>query len=297
VTTISAVDVLAHRDVAVHGSTLHYIEGGAGPPVVFLHGNPTSSHLWRGVLRRLPFSRRLIAVDLIGMGASGKPDIEYSLPDHLAYVEAFLDALGLDGIVFVAHDWGVPICLDLLRRQPDRVRGVAVMEGHLWPLRGWGEFDAGARETFRQLREPGTGERLVLEENVLVDTVLPRTLRRRLSPADLAIYRRPYPDAPSRRPLLKWIREIPIGGHPEHSTAILDQAWAHLRSSPVPKLLVHAQPGAVVTAGTVSRCRSTLRNLSVCDIGAGGHFLPEDRPAEVADAVSRWISALPHRGG
>jgi haloalkane dehalogenase len=274
---------------------MHYVESGSGSPVVFLHGNPTSSHLWRGVLPRLAGDRRLIAVDLIGMGASGKPDIDYTLPEHIDHVEALLDVLALDEIVFVAHDWGAAICLDLLRRHPGRVAAVAVMEGHLRPLHSWTEFDPGGREVFRRLREPETGERMVLEDNVLIEKLLPGALRRRLSQADHEEYRRPYPDPSSRRPLLRWIREIPIGGDPAHSTAILEQAWANLRTSPVPKLLVHATPGAVVTAGTVELCRRTLRNLSVTDIGAGAHFLPEDRPAEVADALSQWLRTLSHR--
>jgi haloalkane dehalogenase len=274
---------------------MHHVEGGTGPPVVFLHGNPTSSHLWRDVLPRIAAGRRLIALDLIGMGASGKPDIDYTLPEHIDHVDAFLDALGLDEIVFVAHDWGAAICLELLRRHPDRIAGIAVMEGHLRPLHSWAEFDPGGRETFRRLREPGTGERMALEDNFLIEKLLPTALRRRLSPVNLEVYRQPYPDPSSRRPLLQWTREIPIGGQPEHSTTILNEAWEHLRTSAVPKLLIHATPGAVVTASTVQLCRRSLRNLTVTDIGAGAHFLPEDRPAEVADAVNRWIRTTGHR--
>lgn len=287
---------LTGHDVAVLGSTMHYVAGGDGPAVVFLHGNPTSSHLWRGVLPRLQAGRRLIAVDLIGMGASGKPDIDYTLPQHIAHVEGFLDALGLHDVVLVAHDWGVAICLDILRRRPGLVTGVAVMEGHLRPIPGWADFDPGGRALFQQLREPGTGERMALDENFLIDTLLPGAVRGGLAAADLEVYRRPYPSRASRRPLLQWTREIPIGGHPAHSVAILDQAWEHLRVSPVPKLLVHADPGAVVTAGTVALCRSMLPDLTVHSVGAGAHFLPEEHPAGVADALARWLpSPSPHR--
>lgn len=274
---------------------LHHIETGAGTPVVFLHGNPTSSHLWRGVLPLLPPGLRLIAPDLIGMGASDKPAIDYTLPQHIAYVEDLLDALELTGVVLVAHDWGVAISLDLLRRHPGRFTGFAFMEGHLRPLAGWDAFDAGGRDLFRRLREPGTGERMVLEENFLVETLLPNAVTRPLAPDDLDAYRRPYPDPPSRRPLLQWTREIPIGGQPAHSAEILGRGWEHLCASPVPKLLIHARPGAVVTPATVDECRASLPNLTTYDAGPGGHFLPEDAPSEVATALTRWLARPAHR--
>jgi haloalkane dehalogenase len=283
-----------HRDAAVAGSSMHYVEAGAGRPVVFLHGNPTSSYLWRDVLPAVHrHGRRLIAVDLIGMGASGKPTIGYRLTDHIDHLAALLDALTLDDVIFVAHDWGVAICLEYLRRHPDRVAAVAFMEGHLRPLAGWDAFDPGGRAVFQQLRTAGAGERMVLEENFFIETVLASATLRPLSPADLDEYRRPYPDPQARRPLLQWAREIPIGGQPAGSAKILADAWDNLCISPVPKLLVHGRPGAVVTAATVAMCRSTIANLSVADVGEAGHFLPEDRPAAVAAALSAWIDSLP----
>lgn len=284
--------VPAQHDVTVLGSRMHHVETGTGPPVVFLHGNPTSSHLWRGVLPRLPAGRRLIAPDLIGMGASGKPDIGYTLGDHIAYVEGFLDALGLDDPVLVGHDWGVAISLDLLRRHPGRIAGIAVMEGHLRPLSGWDDFDPGGRELFGRLREPGTGERMVLHENFFIDTLLPQAVRRPLAPADLDAYRRPYRTPASRRPLLQWAREIPIAGQPAAGAAVLQQAWDNLSTSPAPKLLIHARPGAVIGPATVELCRQRIPGLTVHDLGPGGHFLPEDDPAGVADALARWLRTI-----
>jgi haloalkane dehalogenase len=283
-----------HHDVPVVGTTMHYVESGTGRPVVFLHGNPTSSHLWRNVLPALHSpGRRLIAVDLIGMGASGKPAIDYGLADHIDHVAALLDALSLDDIVFVAHDWGVAICLEYLRRHPERVTGVALMEGHLRPLDGWDAFDPGGRQVFQQLRTDGVGERMVLEENFFIETVLASATLHPLAPADLDEYRRPFPDPASRLPLLRWAREIPIGGEPAGSARILAGAWEHLCASPVPKLLVHGSPGAVVTAGTVAMCRTAMPDLVVVDAGEAGHFLPEDRPEAVAAALSAWLGSLP----
>ncbi len=291
---MSPLGSVASRFVDLLGTALHYREVGDGPPVLFLHGNPTSSFLWRHVLARADGSHRYLALDLVGMGRSGKPDLEYRLADHIAHVDAFIDALELRDAVLVGHDWGVTIALDRLRRFPDQVRGVAFMEGHLRPPVRWDVFDNGGRELFEQLRTTGVGERLALDDNVLVDTVLPAGLQRRLQPAELASYRRPYPDRASRRPLLQWAREIPIEGQPDDVAQLMAAAARHLHASPVPKLLVHAPPGALVTPEVVDWCTTQLSNLSAVDVGRpAGHFLPEDRPGEVAEALGGWLRSLP----
>jgi len=279
--TTGTVDVL--------GSTMRYVATGSGRPVLFLHGNPTSSFLWRDVLAALrPAGRRMIAVDLIGMGGSGKPDVGYRLADHVRYTQAFVTALDLRDVTLVGHDWGVAIALELLRREPGRVAAVAVMEGHLRPLPDWDAFDADGRDLFRRLRAPGTGERLVLEENVFLETLLPAGMHRRLTDGELREYRRPYPDAATRRPLLAWAREIPVGGDPADVGETLTRAVHHLAAAAVPALLVHGRPGAVVGPGTVSWAREAVPALAVADVGEASHFLPEDRPLEVAAALARW---------
>lgn len=277
-------------DVGVLGSTMRYLDsGGTKKPVLFLHGNPTSSYLWRRVLPRLDAGRwRLIAVDLIGMGGSGKPDLEYRLVEHVAYVEAFVEALGLTDVVLVGHDWGVAISLELLRRRPELVGAVAFMEGHVRPIASWDDFDP----LFQQLRAPGIGEQMVLAENFFVETLLPAGMRRTLTPAELAVYRRPYPDPASRRPLLRWAREIPIEGEPADVVKIFQNFWGYLAGSPVPKLLIHGQPGAVLDAEYVQWCRRTQPGLVVADVGEASHFLPEDRPVEVAAALARWLDTV-----
>jgi haloalkane dehalogenase len=290
--------MLVGRDVAVNGTSMHYVESGAGRPVLFLHGNPTSSYLWRHVMPKLDApGRRLVAVDLIGMGNSGKPDIGYGLGDHVAYVSAFIDALDLTDLTIVGHDWGVAIGLTYLRDNPDRVRAVALMEGHLRPLAGWDGFDEGGRELFQRLRTPGVGERLALEENFLIETLLPAAVRRPLTAADMAAYRRPYPDPASRRPLLQWTREIPVAGRPPDVAHTLETAWHHLARSPVPKLLVRGRPGAIVDDRIVEWCRSTMPDLEVADIGDAGHFLPEDQPDALADALRGWLDRPRPRSG
>lgn len=260
---------------------MHYREAGSGRPVVFLHGNPTSAQLWRKVLPLLTGTgHRLIAADLIGMGGSGKPAIGYRLSDHIDYVAALLDELSLEEITFVGHDWGVAIALACLRRHPRRVRGVAFMEGHLRPV-------AAVDPIFEQFRTPAVGERLVLEENFLIETLLPAAVS--LTPQELEVYRRPYPDPASRRPLLQWTREIPVAGQPADVAELLRENWEHLAGSPVRKLLIHGRPGAVIDDRTVAWCRQTQPGLIVADVGPAGHFLPEDRPAEIAAVLRDWL--------
>ena len=285
-------------EVSVRGSTMTYREAGEGRPVLLLHGNPTSSFLWRHVLERAASGEhggcRWIAPDLIGMGSSGKPDLPYRFTDHIAFVDAFIEVLGLSETVLVGHDWGVAIALDRLRRHPEDVRGVALMEGHLRPLPGWEAFDDGGRHLFQQLRSPGTGEQMVLEENFFLDTLLPAALMEPLTPDELAVYRSPYPDPTSRRPLLQWAREIPVAGEPADVHHLLAAAAEHLRTTTVPTLLLHGTPGVLVTEDTVAWCRNHLSNLTVHDVGEpAGHFLPEDRPNEVADALLAWVQHLP----
>ncbi|TNM70332.1 haloalkane dehalogenase [Streptomyces sp. NP160] len=275
-----------------------YREAGRGPrTVVLLHGNPTSSWLWRHVLARaaaVDTGTRWVAPDLIGMGASAKPDLAWTFEDHAAHLDAFVEALGLDDVVLVGHDWGVALALDHLRRHRDRVRAVAFMEGHLRPLAGWEDFDDGGRDLFQQLRTPGVGERMVLEEDFFLRTLLPAALVRSLTDDELAAYRTPYPDAASRRPLLAWARHVPVGGEPAAVATAMRAALEHLRTSPVPKVLLHAAPGVLVTDRTVAWCREHLSGLDVVDVGGpAGHFLPEDRPWQVAEALVSWAAQLP----
>jgi haloalkane dehalogenase len=277
-----------YHDAAVLGTTMRYLDLGDGPPVVFLHGNPSSSHLWRGVLDRVDLGgRRAVAPDLIGMGGSGKPDISYRLADHVEHVGALLAELALRRPVLVAHDWGVAIGMELLRRLgDDGVAGFAFMEGHLRPLESWDEFDEGGRELFRRLRTPGEGERMALDENFFIDVVMA------MATQDLQVYRDPYPDPRSRRPLLQWAREVPIAGEPADTVAMMAAGWASLGRSGVPKLLVHGSPGMVVGAERVALCRAELRNLTVAEAGGAEHFLPIAAPEGVARALSAWLRTL-----
>ena len=260
-------------------AVLHFRSSGAGPAVVFLHGNPTSSYLWRHVLPGI-IGYRLIAVDLIGMGDSDKPDIAYRLTDHIAYVERFFDELGLRDAVVVAHDWGCAIALGLSQRRPELVGALALMEGHLRPLPDWATV-----EVFRPIRAPGVGERMVLDENFFLDTLLPVAM----PGVDLSEYRRPYPDPVSRRPVLQWARQIPVAGDPPDVVDLLTAGWSALARRDIPKLLLYATPGAVIGPDVVRWAVATQPGLATVHLGDGIHFLPEERPHEVATALSDWL--------
>lgn len=283
-------------DRPVLGSTMRVIEIGTGDPVVFLHGNPTSSFLWREVLPVVAAAGyRCLAVDLIGMGGSGKPDIAYRFTDHAEYLDALLDALGPDVTpVLVGHDWGAVLALHRARRRPDRVRAVAVCEGHIHPVEAWENMGVGA-EMFQRLRAPGTGETMVLEENFFVEKVLPGGMDRVLTVAEMDGYRAPFLVPHSRRPVLAWVREIPIEGLPADMVQTVT-ANQHVIADPtVETLLMHGDPGAVVGAAEVAWCRENGRSLTIIDVGPGLHFLPEDRPRQIASGLVDWLAELPVR--
>lgn len=270
---------------------LAYRQSGTGTPVVFLHGNPTSSHLWRNVLEPVSRIARCIAPDLVGMGQSGPSTAgeaeRYRFVDHRRYVDAFFEALELTrDVILVGHDWGGVLAIDWARRHPDSVRGIAYLETLVAPVT-WDSPNAPAPELFRKLRGP-EGERLVLDENVFVETVLPSGIQRKLTDDELAAYRAPFAEpGESRRPMLTWAREIPIDGTPSdvHDVVTANAAW--MASTPVPKLFVNAEPGALLTGPLRELCRTwpNQREVTV----AGTHFLPEDSAAGIAAALVDWI--------
>ncbi|MYW09794.1 haloalkane dehalogenase [Streptomyces sp. SID2563] len=278
--------------VPVLGTTVHYRESGDpdGLPFVFLHGNPTSSHLWRDVLPGVAApGRRLLAPDLIGMGESGKPRLAYSFEDHARHLDAWFDALGLDGAVLIGHDWGGALAFDRAARLPGSVRALAFMETIVKPLYG-DEFPPAGRELFTLLRTPGVGERMILEQNAFIEG-LPATLATPLDPADLDVYRRPFPTPGSRRPVLAWTRMMPLDGEPADVVARIERYDAWLAASPeVPKLLAAFEPGpgAMTDAATVAWCEANIAGLEVSRHGPAGHHAPEDRPEELAAALSDW---------
>ncbi|GAA4261594.1 haloalkane dehalogenase [Dactylosporangium darangshiense] len=273
----------------VLNSTMFHRELGTGRPIVFLHGNPTSSYLWRDILPAVGAGRRL-APDLIGMGESGKPDLAYTFDDHARYLDAWLDALNLDKIVLVGHDWGGALAFDWAARHPGRVHGLAFLETIVKPM-AWDEFPEGGRALFRSIKTPGVGETMILEDNAFLTQLLPSTVARGLTADALKVYLEPYPTPESRRPLLQWPRSMPLGGEPADIVTRIERYDSWLATSPdVPKLLLAFQPGpgAMMGPQLLDWCAKNIAALETEHLGLAGHHAPEDQPEAIAAAVRGW---------
>ena len=284
------------RFVEVAGASMAYVDEGAGQPVLFLHGNPTSSYLWRNIIPFVTGGYRAIAPDLIGMGDSDKPDIGYTLEDHVRYVDGFIAALGLEDIVLVVHDWGSVIGMRHARLTDGRVAAMAFMEAIVPPGMPAPSYDAMGPEVgalFRNLRTPGVGEEMVLEGNFFVEEILPQFgVLREMTEAEMAVYRAPFPTPESRLPTLQWPREIPIGGEPAYATEQVVANGEWLAATEIPKLLFYAEPGALMPEPVVTAMAAGLSNLEIRFLGAGLHFLQEDHPHLIGQGLADWLRRL-----
>jgi haloalkane dehalogenase len=283
---------LAKKTVDVLGSRMAYHERGAGAPVLFLHGNPTSSYLWRDVIPELEGRGRLIAPDLIGMGDSAKlpnpgPDT-YRFTTHRKYLGAFIDAVigPAESIVLVVHDWGSALGFDWANHHRDRIRGIAYMEGIVRPVASWDEWSAAATPIFQGFRSD-KGEAMILERNVFVERVLPGSVLRKLSEAEMAEYRRPYRETEDRWPTLTWPRQIPIAGEPAEVVQIAQAYSEWMAENGIPKLFVNADPGAILIGAVREFCRGWKNQTEVTV--PGSHFIQEDSGPAIGRAVGDWM--------
>jgi haloalkane dehalogenase len=271
-----------------------YIDEGEGDAIVFQHGNPTSSYLWRNVMPHCRSLGRLIACDLIGMGDSDKlpgsgPD-RYSYREQREYLFALWDALNLgDRVVLVLHDWGSSLGFEWASEHRDRVQGVAYMEAIVTPLT-WADWPEGARQVFQGFRSPA-GEEMVLDRNLFAERVLPASIIRTLTEDEMNEYRRPYINpGEDRRPTLSWPRQIPIEGEPAHVTRVVQDYSAWLSTDPVPKLFINANPGSILTGRQRDVCRTWPNQQEITVPGM--HFIQEDSPDEIGEAVAGFVSRL-----
>ena len=268
-----------------------YVEVGEGDPIVFIHGNPTSSFLWRNVLPHVTDLGRCIAPDLIGMGDSSKVEgLAYRFVDHRSYLEGFLDAVGVrERATLVVHDWGSALGFDWANRHRSAVSGIAYMEAIVRPIT-WDEWPESSRRVFQGMRSPA-GEEMVLTKNVFVERILPGSMLRALSDDEMAEYRRPFANpGEDRRPTLTWPREIPIDGSPGDVAAIVDDYSRWLSTSSVPKLFVNAEPGAILVGEPREFCRTWPNQAEVTV--AGIHFIQEDSADEIGRSLRRWMEVL-----
>ncbi|HST81108.1 MAG TPA: haloalkane dehalogenase [Kineosporiaceae bacterium] len=275
--------------IRVLDSTIHYQESGSGTAMVFLHGNPSSSHLWRKVLPSVG-PGRLLAPDLIGMGRSGKPDITYSFADHARYLDAWFDALELDRVILIGHDWGGALAFDWAARHPDRVAGLAFLEAIVKPM-AWEDLSPQARERTELIRTPGAGEEMVLDQNRFLTGAFTGGVLTPVSQEDLQAYLAPFPTSQSRRPILAWARQLPLGGQPAELVARIEEYDRWLATSPnVPKLLMTftGSPTLMINQKLAEWCTSQIASVESVSCGQAGHHAPEDRPQEIAAAISAW---------
>lgn len=276
----------------IHGKRMAYVDVGSGDPIVFLHGNPTSSYLWRNIMPHLEGRGRLIAPDLIGMGDSEKLDNSgpgtYSYTEHRKYLFALLEELGVNqNVTLVIHDWGSALGFHWAHQNPGAVKGIAFMEALVAPFQSWDDFPEGAREAFRAIRSPA-GEELMLQSNMFVEEIVPGAIMRTLTEAEMAEYRRPFLNhGEDRRPTLDWPREIPIEGEPADVHEIMSAYSAWMGQNDIPKLFVNAEPGGVIK-GPVRDFVRSWPNLSEVTV-EGLHYMQEDSPDEIGQAISDWL--------
>ena len=301
---VSAAMPYTKKMVEVLGSTMAYVDEGPDDPdapvVLFLHGNPTSSYLWRNIIPHVTDDHRAIAPDLIGMGDSGKPDIGYTYAEHAEYLDAFIKALDLRDVTLVVHDWGSVLGMHFARMNEPfgNVRGIAFMEAGIPPALPAPSFEAMGEQNaqlFRMLRGP-QGEALVLEQNFFVEEVLGKiAVARPLSDEVMENYRAPFPTPESRLPTLVWPRQIPIGGQPADTTEVISENGKWLYSTDVPKLMLSVVPGALMPPPVVEYVKANASNLTHVELGQGVHFVQEDHPNAIGEALDAWLATLPRR--
>ena len=289
---ISAEFPFKSRFIEVNGSNLHYVEEGEGDPILFLHGNPTSSYLWRNIIPHVTSLGRAIAPDLIGMGKSDKPDIEYSFFDHVKYVEGFIEKMGLKNITLVIHDWGSALGFYYAMRHPENLKGLAFMEAILAPIPSWDGFPEEIKEMFQAFRTPEVGWDMIVNQNMFVEQVLPGLVVRGLTEAEMDHYREPFKDPTNRKPVWRWPNEIPIAGDPPEVVEAVSAYNQWLQQSDLPKLLFYGAPGILGSPQMVEWSIQNLKNLKTVDIGPGIHFLQEDNPHLIGAELAEFYKGL-----
>jgi haloalkane dehalogenase len=286
---ISTEETSYRKYVPVLDSQMAYVDVGVGDPIVFLHGNPTPSFLWRNIIPYLLPYGRCLAPDYVGMGNSGPaPNGSYRFVDHRRYLDAWFDALGLTrNVILIVHDWGSALGFDWARRHPDRVKAIVYMEGIVRPFRSWDEWPDATRAFFQAQRSE-QGEELILKKNLFIEYLLPL---RHVAPEAMEVYRRHFRNpGPGRQPMLTWTRELPIAGEPADVVAIVEAYAKWLSTSPLPKLFVDAEPAGFLIGAQREFCRAWPNQATV--LVKGSHFLQEETPDAVGEASARFVSKV-----
>jgi haloalkane dehalogenase len=265
--------------------------GPEAPVALFLHGNPTSSYIWRNIFPLVSQVAHCIAPDLIGFGQSGKPNIEYRFTDHVQYFDAFLDSAGISSAFVIAQDWGTGLAFHLAARRPEFMRGLAFME-FIRPMPSWNDFHPDQIGTFQKFRTPGVGEEMILQNNLFVEGVLPGATARKLTDEEMFVYRAPFPTPESRRPIWRFPNELPIAGEPADVYSTMEKAHRALAEASYPKLLFAGNPGALISPSFGESFAKGLKNCRFVQLASGIHYLQEDHPDVIAANVKEWLIEL-----
>lgn len=284
--------ICMYHEIPVLDSVMAYQEMGdpTNPAVLFIHGNPTSSYIWRNIMPHVSRNAHCIAVDLIGFGRSGKPDIDYRFVDHVRYVDAFLEVLGLQQFYLIAQDWGTAIAFHYAARKPEAILGLGFME-FIRPMTDWEDFHPSpeSRAVFQKFRTPGEGEKLILDNNLFVERILPGSIMRKLSDEEMDAYRAPFMSSESRKPTLQFPRELPIAGKPEDVHQLIEQAHQALLAAQYPKILFSADPGVLTPPRIAEDYANRLRSCKHIRLGKGAHYLQEDHADRIGQEIAVWI--------
>ncbi len=276
----------------VQGSKMHYVGEGMGDPVLFLHGNPTSSYLWRNIIPYVTPLARCLAPDLIGMGKSDKPDIDYRFIDHVKYVQGFIEKMGLRNLTLVAHDWGSALAFHYAMRHESNVKGLVFMEAIILPVPSWDMFPRAGAKIFQGFRTPGVGWDMIVNRNMFVEQILPGGIVRKLSLEEMNHYREPFKEISSRKPVWRWPNELPIEGEPADVVETVETYNRWLQKTELPKLLFYGNPGVLIEAPVLEWCKQNLKNLKTVNIGPGLHYLQEDNPHLIGSELAHWYKSL-----
>jgi len=277
--------------VEVDGAQMHYIEQGEGEPILFIHGNPTSSYLWRNVIPWVDGQGRAIALDLVGFGQSEKIEDAYTFQDHYAYVEGFIEEMGLENVTLVVHDWGSALGLYYAANHSDTVAAVAFMEAITPPafpmpsLEAMGPF----ADLFRAFRDPEQGRELNIAQNYFIEQLIPQAVLRPLSDAEMDAYRAPFLEPSDREPIYVWPNEIPIAGEPARNVAVVEAIGQWLATSDQPKLVLYASPGALTPPEAAAWMAENFNNTQTRFIGNGLHYIQEDQPEAIGRNLADWL--------
>jgi len=277
--------------IEINGSNMHYVDVGRGDTILFLHGQPTSSYLWRNIIPHLQKTARCVAPDLIGMGKSDKPEIAYTFEDHYDYLRTFIEKLELKNITLVVHDWGSGLGFHYANIHRDNIKGIAFMEALIKPMT-WGDFRADYKIVFRMIRTPFIGWLMLSVANMFLKKVVPDSVKRKLSKDEFDNYLKPYPTVASRKPVRVWPQQLPISGKPRRIHDVIAAYNKWLMETDIPKLCLYAHPGAIITEKGVEYVKNSFPNTKMVDVGEGIHYLQEDNPHFIGKEIAKWFQEI-----